>query len=179
MRAPVVPHPCQDLVLSVLHPCDTWIVFLILALKIFCIFMQCMEGGMHLPWCACGDWRTYRSLFFLPPHGCGDPPTTHGIQVVRLGTKYLHPLNHLANLHCRFNFYFLPPNDHLFFFSCMSRVLYPGKKYSVRHKLPVFSPVVMQSRRTFSFGALGCLFKFMVHFEFIVVIFCLFVCKMT
>lgn len=115
MRAPVVPHPCQDLMLLVFHPCDTWIVFLILALKIFCIFMQCMEGGMHLPWCACGDWRTYGSLFFLSPHGCGDPPTTNGIQVFRLGTKYLHPLNHLANLHCRFNFYFLPPNNHLFF----------------------------------------------------------------
>lgn len=55
-------------------------------------------------------------------------------------------------------------------------LIYPGKKYSVRHKLPVFSPVVMQGRCTLSFGALGCLFKFMVHFEFIVVIFCLFVC---
>lgn len=178
MRAPVVPHPCQDLVLSVFLPCDTWMSFSYWLLR-FVVF----SCGAWREACIClgvrvAIWGQLAGVHSSFHHmvlemefrfsGSARSISTHWTIlptfIMVLIFVFYHPVT--------ISFSHVCPEFYVF-------LIYPGKKSSVRHILPVFSPVVMQGRCILSFGALGCLFRFMVHFEFIVLIFRLFVCKMA
>lgn len=63
---------------------------------------MCLFRKVCMPWCICGGQGTICGVWFFPSFHHVGP--REGTRVVNLGTKYLYPLNHLAELLRNFSF---------------------------------------------------------------------------